>query len=48
MKTELNWKVIMRSLIGIVFLILSFAIDWLFIIPVAILIYLNHRDLMNK
>lgn len=47
-KRKTNWKVVVQSLISIVFLVLTFTIDWLFIIPAVILMYLNQRELMKK
>ena len=43
-----NPKVVVYSIIAIFFLILTFLIDWLFIVPVLILIYLNQKELFKK
>jgi len=43
-----NKKVVIQSLIALVFLVLTFVVDWLFIIPAVILMYLNQRELMKK
>ena len=43
-----NTKVIIYSLIGLIFVILAFAIDWLFLIGAAIVLWLNQRELMRK
>ena len=43
-----NRRVVLSSLCAIVFLILTFTIDWGFIIPAVILMFLNQRELMNK
>ncbi len=43
-----NKKVVLYSIIALVFLILTFTINWLFIIPAAILSWLNHRELNTK
>jgi hypothetical protein len=42
-----NTKVVLYSIIALVFLTLTFIVDWLFIIPAVILSWLNHRELMN-
>jgi len=43
-----NPKVVIYSIIALFCLILTFLIDWLFIIPAAILMYLNQKELMKK
>jgi len=45
---KINPKVIIFSLIALGFLALTFLVDWLFIIPAAILMYLNQKELMSK
>jgi hypothetical protein len=41
-------KVVVYSLIALVFLYLTFTIDWLFIIGAVILMFLNQKELMKK
>ncbi len=43
-----NPKVVIQSIIALICLFLTFIVDWLFIIPAVILIYLNQRELMKK
>ena len=43
-----NPKVVFYSIIALICLVLTFTIDWLFIIPAVILMYLNQRELMRK
>ena len=43
-----NIKIIIYSLIAVFCLVLTFTIDWLFIIPAVILMFLNQRELMRK
>ena len=43
-----NPKVVIFSIIAIVFLVLTFLVDWLFIIGAAVLMVLNQRELMRK
>lgn len=43
-----NPKVVLFSLIAIIFLVLTFLVDWLFIIGAVILLYLNQKELMKK
>lgn len=44
----MNKKVVGLSLLGIGFFVLSIVVDWLFIIPAAIIVYLNQRELLSK
>jgi hypothetical protein len=46
-KSKPNIKVIIYSIIALIFLILTFTIDWLFIIPAIILVILNQKELMK-
>ena len=41
-------KVVIFSIIALGFLALTFLVDWLFIIPAVILLYLNQKELMKK
>ena len=41
-------KVVIFSIIALGFLALTFLVDWLFIIPAVILLYLNQRELMKN
>ena len=43
-----NKKVVLLSIFALVFLYLTFAIDWLFIIGAVIIIIINQRELMKK
>jgi hypothetical protein len=43
-----NPKIVLYSLIAIGFVVLTFLVDWLFIIGALVLIYLNQRELMKK
>ena len=43
-----NKKVVFYSLIALVFVALSFIVDWLFIIPAVFLMIINQRELMKK
>ena len=48
MKFLKNPKVVLFSIIAIGFLVLTFLVDWLFIIGAVVLLYLNQRELMKK
>jgi len=48
MAKKVNWKVIIQSILALIFLAMTFTINWLFIVPVAILMFLNQRELMGK
>ena len=43
----MNKKVVAYSIIALGCLILTFMVNWLFIVPVAVLVFLNQRELMN-
>ena len=43
-----NNKVVIYSIIALICIVLTFIIDWLFIIPAVILSFLNHKELMKK
>lgn len=43
-----NIRVIIYSLIALACIALTFLVDWLFIIPAIILVFLNQRELMKK
>ena len=47
MKSKINIKIIIFSVIALGFLVLTFTIDWLFIIPAVILMILNQKELMK-
>ena len=44
----MNKKVVVYSIIAIGFLVLTFAVDWMFIIGAVILMYLNQKELIGK
>jgi len=44
----INKKVIIYSILALGFVVLTFLVDWVFIIGALILIYLNQRELMKK
>lgn len=43
-----NKKVVIYSLIALGFIVLTFIVDWLFIIPAVILLLINQKELMKK
>jgi len=43
-----NPKVVLFSVIALGFLAMTFLVDWLFIIGVVILLYLNQKELMKN
>ena len=43
-----NKKVVIYSIIALGFLVLTFLVDWIFIIGAVILMILNQRELMRK
>ena len=47
-KNKINKKVIAYSIIAIIFLALTFLVDWLFIIGAVIMMWLNQKEIMKK
>jgi len=47
MKKQINKKIIAYSLIGIIFVILGFVVNWLWFAGAVIVIWLNQRELMK-
>jgi hypothetical protein len=47
-KRNVNWRVVIYSILALLCLGLVFAISWLFLIPVAVLIWMNQRELFPK
>ena len=45
---QINKPVVIRSIIALGFLALTFLLDWLFIIGAVVLVYLNQKELMKK
>jgi len=45
---KVNWIVVISSILAIGFLILTFTVDWLFIIGAVILMFVNQRELFKK
>ncbi|MFH1326816.1 MAG: hypothetical protein ABIH59_01680 [archaeon] len=45
MKSKPNYKVMIFAIIALGFLALTFLVDWLFIIPVILLWYINKKEL---
>ena len=43
-----NPKVVFLSLIALGFLVLTFLVDWMFIIGAVILMIINQKELMKK
>ncbi len=41
-------RVVIYSIIALGFIALTFFVDWYFIIPAVILMYLNHRELTKS
>lgn len=44
-KRKVNWKIVIFSIIGLASLVLTFTVNWLFIIIAAIMMWLNQREL---
>jgi hypothetical protein len=47
-KNKVNKRVVLQSILALIFLGLAFFVHWLFLLPVAVLIWLNQRELFRK
>ena len=47
-KKKINKKVIAYSIIAIIFLALTFLVDWIFIIGAVVMMILNQKELMKR
>ena len=43
-----NLKVVIYSILALGFLVLTFLVDWIFIIGAVVLMLLNQKELMGK
>ena len=43
-----NTKVILLSILALGFVVLSFLVDWLFLIPAVVIFFINQRELKKK
>jgi len=43
-----NLKVVILSIIAIICLVLTFTVDWLFIIPAVIIMFINQKELFKN
>ncbi len=48
MSKKMNKKVVILSLIALVFIALTFLVEWLFIIGAVIIMLINQRELLKK
>jgi regulatory protein YycH of two-component signal transduction system YycFG len=47
-KTKPNKKVVLLSLLALICLALTYFIHWLFILPIAVILWINQRELFKK
>lgn len=47
-KGRVNKRVVIQSVIALICIALVFLVDWLFIIPAVILLWMNQRALFGK
>ena len=45
---RINWKVVIYSVLGLICVILSFKIDFAFLLPAVVFMLLNQRELSKK
>jgi hypothetical protein len=43
-----NWTVVILSIIALICLPLVYYVSYLFLIPIAVIIFINQRELMKK
>jgi len=46
-KRNFNKKVVVLSIIALICMALTFLLSWLFILPVAIILWLNQKELIG-
>lgn len=46
--SEINWKVVIYSLLALAFMGLTFFVNWMFIVGAVILVALNQKEIMKK
>ena len=44
----INFKVVILSILALLFVVLSFLVDWLFLIPAVVIFFINQRELKKK
>ena len=44
----MNIQVVVLSIIALICLYLMFTVDWLFIVPAVIIMFINQKNLMNN
>jgi len=44
----MNLKIVFNAILALIFLVLTFTVDWLFIIGAVVLIYINQKILIGK
>ena len=47
-KKEVNWRVIIQSIIALICVALMFLVSWWFIVPAGMLLWMNQRELFGK
>jgi len=47
-KGKFNGKIVFLSILGLIFLALSYLISWWFILPVAIILWMNQKEILGK
>lgn len=48
MKKGINKKVVLLSIAALICLALTYLVNWLFILPIAAILWINHRELFGK
>jgi hypothetical protein len=48
MKQKTNFKVVTLSILALLFLFLSYRISFWFLLPIAIILYLNQKEILNQ
>lgn len=45
---KVNKKIVLYTFIGLIFMALTFLVDWIFIAGAALIVYLNQKELTKK
>jgi len=48
MKQKANTKVVLLSIVALICLALTYFVHWLFILPIAVILWINQRELFKE
>lgn len=47
-KNKVKKRVFYKSIIALICFVLTFAVHWIFILPVAVILWMNQKDLLGN